>query len=395
MQTARSTPTRSTATTDATSGGLGSGNKGESVGSASYGEVMTSSSRLQVLLTQALDQFDAAGTTVAANVRRASRIASLRKDYVNQLWLQWEMTDLSAGKSQRWQDPAIARIKAELDTLLGAEAGTNESFRAFLQFERNRTMDVDGQAMVNGNSIGQLEDQLRAAQNAYDEFAIPAGLSSGDAYYAQRNVDAGKAVLIPTINTMQTMVDRVRSSVYSFLVATEAELEQGQPQAGVFVRAQEYVNGALAQYAPKALEQFVAAQDRLYGGAREDLAHALTSCRRMLKSLADHLYPATNKAVSGIDGIQRTMSDDQYRNRLLEYVRQVLGKHGQSAVIQKTLDSLGARLKSLDSLASKGVHDDVTAAEAETCVVWTYLLAADLIRLADGTSALLVSDAAA
>ncbi len=57
--------------------------------------------------------------------------------------------------------------------------------------------------------------------------------------------------------------------------------------------------------------------------------------------------------------------------------------------------SLGARLKSLDSLASKGIHDDVTAAEAETCVVWTYLLAADLIRLADGTSALLVSDATA
>jgi len=85
--------------------------------------IMTSSSRLQELLAQALDQFDAAGATVASNVRRASRIASLCKDYANQLWLQWEMTDLSASKTQKWQDPAIARIKAELDTLLGAEAG--------------------------------------------------------------------------------------------------------------------------------------------------------------------------------------------------------------------------------------------------------------------------------
>lgn len=353
---------------------------------------MTSSSRLKRLLEQALDQFDAVGTSVAANVRRAARIASLRKDYVNQLWLQWEMTDLSASKNQEWQDPAISRIKAELDTLLGAADGKNEGFRAYLQFERNRTMDVGGQVMVNGTSIGQLEDQLRAARTAYDELAIPAGLSSGDLYYAHRNVEAGKAALIPSINTLQTIVNRVKSSVYSFLVATEAELEQGQSQAGLFVRAQEYVHAALAQYAPKALEQFVAAQDRLYGGTREDLAHALTSCRRMLKSLADHLYPATNEALAGVDGVLRTMSDDQYRNRLLEYVRQTLGKHGQSAVIQKTLDSLGARLKSLDSLASKGVHDDVSAAEAETCVVWTYLLAADLIRLADGTSALLVSE---
>lgn len=351
---------------------------------------VASSSRLQQLLTQALDQFDAPGATVAANVRRASRIASLRKDYVNQLWLQWEMTDLSASRTQKWQDPAIARIKGELDTLLGADAGKAEGFRAFLQFERNRTIEVDGQAKVYGMSIDQLEEQLRFTQATHDDYVVPAGLSSGDTYYAQHQMDGEKAKLIPLIGLLQTILDRVRSSVYAFLVATEAELENGQPQAGLFVRAQEYVNTALAQYAPKALAQFLAAQDRLYGGAPEDLAHALTSCRRMLKSLADQLYPATGEAVVGVDGVARIMSDDQYRNRLLEYVRQTLGKHGQGAVIQKTLDGLGARLKSLDSLASKGVHDDVTAAEAETCVVWTYLLAADLIRLTDGTSALLV-----
>jgi hypothetical protein len=350
---------------------------------------VNSSSRLLELLTQALDHFDAPSTSVAANVRRASRIASLRKDYANQLWLQWELTDLSASKTQKWQDPTIVRIKAELDSLLGAEVGREEGFRAFLQFERNRTMEIDGEAMVYGASIGQLEEQLRTVQAAHDDFAIPDGLNSGDRYYAQRYADGGKAQLLPHIGMLQKILDRVRSSVYAFLVATEAELEKGQVQASLFVRAQDYVNSALAHYAPKALDQFVAAQDRLYSGQREDLAHALTSCRRMLKSLADALYPATDEAVTGLDGTERKMSDDQYRNRLLEYVRQVLGKHGQGTVIQVTLDGLGGRLKSLDSLASKGVHDDVSAAEAETCVIWTYLLAADLLRLADGTSALL------
>jgi hypothetical protein len=357
--------------------------------------VTSSSSRLQALLTQALDQFDAPSTTVATNVRRANRIASLRKDYANQLWLQWEMTDLAASKMQKWQDPVIARIKGELDILLGTEAGGAEGFRAYLTFEGNRTMDVDGKPMIYGTSIGQLEEQLRFTQATHDEYVVPAGLTSGDLYYAQRQVESGKAHLIPLIGTLQTILDRVRSSVYSFLVATEAELENGQPQAGLFVRAQDYVNAALAQYAPKALAQFIAAQDRLYTGAPEDLAHALTSCRRMLKTLADQLYPATGEAVLGIDGVTRSMGEEQYRNRLLEYVRQTLGQHGQAPVIQKTLDSLGARLKSLDSLASKGVHDDVTAAEAETCVVWTYLLAADLIRLADGSSALITKEASA
>jgi hypothetical protein len=354
---------------------------------------MTSSSRLQELLTQALDQFDAPGATIASNVRRAIRVASLRKDYANQLWLQWEMTDLAASKMQKWQDPIIQRIVSELNTLLGAEAGGAEGFRAYLLFERNRTMEVDGKPMVYGASIGQLEEQLRFTQATHDDYVIPAGLSSSDLYHSQRQVDGGRAQLIPLIGTLQNILDRVRSSVYAFLVATEAELENGQPQAGLFVRAQEYVNAALEQYAPKALAQFVAAQDRLYSGTSEDLAHALTSCRRMLKSLSDQLYPATGEAVLGIDGVARSMGEDQYRNRLLEYVRQTLGKHGQASVIQKTLDGLGARLKSLDSLASKGVHDEVTAAEAETCVVWTYLLAADLVRLADGSSALLADNA--
>jgi hypothetical protein len=60
-------------------------------------------------------------------------------------------------------------------------------------------------------------------------------------------------------------------------------------------------------------------------------------------------------------------------------------------VIQKTLDSLGAGLTSLDSLASKGVHDEVTAAEAEPRIVWA-ILAVDIVRIADGSSALLLPE---
>lgn len=351
---------------------------------------MSSTSRLQELLAQALDQFDAPSATVAASVRRASRIAALRKDYVNQLWLQWEMTDLAGTKTQKWQDPSIARVQGELDSLLGVEAGRNEGARAYLQWEGNRTMEINGTPMVYATSVGQLEEQLRLAEAAHDEYTVPTGLTGGDLYYAQKQADGGRARLIPAIGTLRAILDRVRSAVYSFLVATETELEAGQPQAGLFVRAQAYLNDALAEYAPVALEQFVAAQERLYGGSPEDLAHALTSCRRMLKSLADHLYPPTNQVVVGVDGVGRKMSDDQYRNRLLEYVRQALGTHGHGEVLQKTLDGLGARLKALDALASKGVHANVTAPEAETCVVWTYLMAADLVRLADGTSALLV-----
>jgi hypothetical protein len=44
------------------------------------------------------------------------------------------------------------------------------------------------------------------------------------------------------------------------------------------------------------------------------------------------------------------------------------------------VSDLYSRPNALDGLASKGVHAKVTEAEADTCVVWTYMLAADIVR---------------
>jgi hypothetical protein len=112
----------------------------------------------------------------------------------------------------------------------------------------------------------------------------------------------------------------------------------------------------LAKYTPEAAQNFVAAQERIAGGGPEDISHALTSCRRMIKSLADSLYPATNKKIAGLDDVERRMSDDAYKNRLLQYVREQISKHKNGAVLQAVITQLGARLDALDGLASKGVH---------------------------------------
>ena len=71
----------------------------------------------------------------------------------------------------------------------------------------------------------------------------------------------------------------------------------------------------------------------------------------------------------------------------------VEGKRQRQTVVQIVGD-LYSRLNALDGLASKGVHDEVTQAEAETCVVWTYMLAGDIVCIADGTSSLLVESSA-
>lgn len=85
--------------------------------------------------------------------------------------------------------------------------------------------------------------------------------------------------------------------------------------------------------------------------------------------------------MTGLDGKSRVLNDAMFVNRLLQYVAETVGKHENGAVVQATLGDVDERLRALNELASKGVHADVTSYEVDTCVVQTYLVVADVLRI--------------
>lgn len=218
------------------------------------------------------------------------------------------------------------------------------------------------------------------------DIQLPPNLTPIDAALMAKDQDAARAKLVPSIGSLTNILSQIRQAVHDYLVATEAELDAGRDESSFFDQVYTRINSLLNRYAPEAAKNFVAAQQRVLEGGDEDISHALTSCRRMIKSLADALYPATNAEVEGLDGITRKMSDDAYKNRLLQYVREQVGRHKNGAILQAIINDLGQRLNALDALASKGVHATTTIAEAHTCIVQTYLVAGDLLSIAEGTS---------
>jgi hypothetical protein len=106
------------------------------------------------------------------------------------------------------------------------------------------------------------------------------------------------------------------------------------------------------------------------------------SCRRILKSVADAVYPASNEPVMA-NGKELKLTDDRYINRLLQFVSEHAGKQGTGGVLQANLTMLGARLSAIDKLASKGVHASVTMSEVEICIVQTYLVIGEIIEIAN------------
>jgi hypothetical protein len=104
----------------------------------------------------------------------------------------------------------------------------------------------------------------------------------------------------------------------------------------------------------------------------EDSALALTEVRRALKAAADYFAPPTGMTVCA-DGIERLLGDEQYMNRLHEFLATAMNKSTARDVLRAELDYLAAFIRRLNDLASKGVHAESTLAEAKQGLVGVYL----------------------
>jgi hypothetical protein len=100
------------------------------------------------------------------------------------------------------------------------------------------------------------------------------------------------------------------------------------------------------------------------------------------------LYPATDQIATGSDGKERPMTDEKFISRLLQFVTDNV-KGSSGGLIAADISDFGTRLTALNALSSKGVHAQVTQAEVDLCLIRTYLIAGDLLRIRGGSSAAL------
>jgi hypothetical protein len=342
--------------------------------------------RASGLVQETMDQFDAPGMTVAALTRRCQRIASLRGDGVALAWLTLESMDIQnehENKTEYSRESLAARL---LKLIPGDEANAKWSAEYHAYVARRRLHPDKPEADMR--SVQQTEElvQMLREQEAAALVPPPPGMHTYDLGKHVSDQQKNRTSLVTTRVPLENILARIKNRLWDFLTETEYELTFGQATGETFDRLRSYVDKQLTTISEPALEQFQVAYRRLKDGGDEDRAHALTSCRRVLKTLADQLYPASPNKVLCADGETRVFTDEMFVNRLLQYVVETVGKHENGAVVQATLKDIDARLAALNSLASKGVHADVTAYEVDTCVVQTYLVVADLLRIRERAS---------
>lgn len=139
----------------------------------------------------------------------------------------------------------------------------------------------------------------------------------------------------------------------------------------------ERVDRLLRHLCPEAVEKFISANNQLSSSMQEDWSLALTACRRVIKAVADTLYPPSTDETKG-----RKLGEEQYINRLWAFLDQHVSSDSDKALGKAHVDYLGSFLESLHDKACKGVHANVSHDEAIRSVLYTYLTIGDILEFA-------------
>lgn len=187
-------------------------------------------------------------------------------------------------------------------------------------------------------------------------------------------IQAQQRVLAASITSTAALITRIKTNIYEYAVRVLDELKYSSYVESAFHRARVIVDGKLKDVCPLALKQFAAAFDSGLSQNEEHWAQAMASCRRILLTVANVLFPPRTAGYVCRDKTQLLVGGDQYLNRLHAFIDQ----HVESKSSRTLLTAL---VKALYGKVCKGVHDVVDGSELSLALTSTYWIVGELLSL--------------
>jgi hypothetical protein len=175
-----------------------------------------------------------------------------------------------------------------------------------------------------------------------------------------------------------------KAKICRYVLDKYYELKFGLIPEEIFERTRDRVDKKLREMVPAAVEKFVSAYENLKSTNPEDWSNAVHSCRRILKTVADALYPPNPGEETEVkrNGKSIKIGPDNYINRLMIYIEDHSTSEKSRDIIGSSLKYIGDRLDAIYNATTKGTHADITRRdEAERYIIYTYLLLGDILSL--------------
>ena len=311
------------------------------------------------LVQRALNEVDL--VDIDATLRRTVRIASLLGDSFSAIRLGLEL------KPSGGYPPANAEMTRRLmadPSLWGVPDSVAES--AVEQYIAERAISDD---LMDGHSLAEMRFFLTER--------LPRDQMSAEQYGSD----------LSNVSRMHQQLERARHHAFTLLCRWERQLTFSAIQDDSLAVVRRRVDGLLGTSAQDVLEAFNVAFRRLREAVEETstasvgelLSQAVTSCRRILKTVVDTVEPASPDRPASDAG--HALTDDAYKNRLVEFLRRSVTSNSFRGALIDDGESLFKRIASVDAMSSKGVHAQLATDEAEFCALHTYLLAGEILLL--------------
>ncbi|WP_421716334.1 hypothetical protein [Arcobacter arenosus] len=240
------------------------------------------------------------------------------------------------------------------------------------------TDDPDKTVLILG--VGVMQKEKHHINETISDLKTPNGMTEYDLAAFTDRYDSTKSQFRLRLSGVNTILDRIRTRCLNYASRIEHQIASQEKANSFLMDVQNSVNTYFYTRSENTYIKLQKATDLLGSKNSEDNALLLTAIRRAINSIADYFYPPVESEVMCVDGVTRKMGNEQYLNRLHEFVMQSFKSSTSRELIKAELDYLMVFTRKLNDIASKGVHSEVSESEAKQGLVGLYLFLSNIIE---------------
>jgi hypothetical protein len=228
--------------------------------------------------------------------------------------------------------------------------------------------DEDGNTkpLAHTQSISEFEQTINltptALQAARDADVSISSANPNQTVWTPSNNARERSVLILRHETAVRWLANSRKLIHRYVLLKHYELKFSGISDDIFSRLRTRVDSHVGKLVPESINKFSSVYNNLLSENPEDWSNAVHSCRRILKDLADSLYPPCEDRVVKEGKKSKTikLGQDQYVNRLIAFIEAKTSSERFTAIVGSHLRFIGERLDSIVDASHKGSHSTIT-----------------------------------
>lgn len=305
------------------------------------------------------------------NQSRSEHVLELAKELLDDIELNRlsaESLLLKASRLARWV--GSEEIKYWIGLEMKGYNSTNDISIKFMAITGRWTNKAENKGYWG--PLAQHEAAIEAENIKLRSFTTPD--TSGD--WAYRILQMHQQQLTSTTNyisKLSAIKSKVLAHLHTFVSEVYYEKEFDNLNESIFEKYKSDIDTLIAEHAGEILQQIPSVMSRLAESEPESISQALTTVRRIIEVFADSIFPPTEDTRT-MGGNEVSLGANRHQNRINAFVHQRIDSKSRRTKIRQNLSNLYDRV-------STGVHSDVTAEEARSLFLNTYLLLGEVLHI--------------